>query len=444
MKEKRNFLILGLGRATTPIVKFLLKRGERVFGYDLIEEKKNQFSSSPNFTFISSEMISQLPRPIVAIVSPGIAENNPLVLSAQEIGEVVSDVEFIYQVVREERRPMIVAITGTNGKSTTTALLGSILKMAKRKVFFGGNLAPGKPAGCCLFGKDEILVFEVSSFQLEKIKEFRPRVAILLNIQKDHLDRYLSWEDYFGAKRNIFRNQTEDDIAILNYDDPGSRMMAKEIRSKIFWFSSKRKKFPGIYWQNGKGLISLSGKREMTLRLPQKEWLNLENILAVSLAASLLGITEKEIINGIKNFSGLPHRMEFVRKVRGVSFVNNSMATNPSAFASSLNSFSRPVILIAGGKNKGFSLKEYLKPIEERSKFLILIGEVKEKLYQSLPSAVRKRTYLANSLREAVKEAFLRARRNDIVLFSPGFSSFDMFRDFIDRGNSFKKMVRSL
>lgn len=446
-KIGENFLILGLGRATSPIVKFLLARKNRVFAYDLLENKKQPFLCDRNFTFVPPDKIPELPEPLTIIISPGISEDSEIALLAKEKGRVISDVEFVYQILAERREIKVVAITGTNGKSTTTALLGAILKRIKKEVFVGGNIAPGKPAGAALFEKKDTFIFETSSFQLEKIKEFRPNIAILLNVKKDHLDRYGCWRKYIMAKANIFLNQKEGDIAVLNYDDPQTRRIAQKIKSNIFWFSL-RQEVNGIYWKEGISYIKFFGEKEIKLFQDSDILLrgkfNLENILAASLVAYLLGVTKEEIIEGIKNFPGLPHRMEFVRKINGVSFVNNSMATNPSAFGYSLSAFFQPVILIAGGKNKGFSFSEYVKPIEKHVKFLVLIGEVKDKLFDLLPLSVRRKTYLAPSLKKAVEKAFAVAQKDDVILFSPGFSSFDMFKDFIDRGNSFKKIVRSL
>ncbi|MEO0100313.1 MAG: UDP-N-acetylmuramoyl-L-alanine--D-glutamate ligase [candidate division WOR-3 bacterium] len=447
LEKERFFLVLGLGRATTPIVQFLLWQEKKVFAHDEVSEKGKPFLANKHFTFVPLEEIPKLPEPLITVISPGISEDSQLVLFAKKKGEVISDIEFVYQILRKRAGIKIVAITGTNGKSTTTALLGNILQKAKKRVFVGGNIAPGKPAGAALFTKKDIFIFEVSSFQLEKIKDFRPHGAVLLNIGEDHLDRYGNLEKYIAAKANIFLNQKEDDFAVLNYDDCRVRTIAKKIKAKIFWFSL-RKKIQGIFWQNGIGYIKLPGEEEKeilrTTDVALKGKFNLANTLAVSLVAYLFGLGKKEIIKGIRSFPGLPHRLEFVRKVGSVQFINNSMATNPAAFAASLSVFPKPVILIAGGKNKGFSLTDYERPMKEFAKYIILIGEVQQALFNTLSPSLRQKTYLASSLKEAVKKALKIAQKNDIVLFSPGFASFDMFKDFVDRGNSFKRIVRSL
>ncbi len=371
------------------------------------------------------------------------AEESEAVLKGRKKGEVISDIEFVYRNIQGR----ICAITGTNGKSTATALLGKVLETGKRKVFWGGNIAPGKPAGFALTSHKEIFVFEVSSFQLEKIKDFKPNIAILLNITFDHRDRYKCLEDYIAAKANIFKNQGEDDVAILNYDDLFVRGLAKKIAARVFYFSLV-KEVVGSYLRRGNIYIKLPGEmpeRILSVKdIKIKGKFNWQNVMAVSLAARLLGLEPKEIRRGVKRFSGLPHRLEFVRRLRGVDYINNSMCTNPDAFAKTLASFEKPVVLIAGGKNKGFSLSEYVKPIEEHSRWTILIGEVREELFRELSKDWQKKTYCADSLRSAVFKAVEVAKRNDIVLFSPGFASFDMFRDFQERGREFKRIVCGL
>ncbi len=445
---KGAYLILGLGRATRAIVHFLLKRGGVVFGYDKDWEKGKEFIKKKNFTFISQEEISSLDKDLIIITSPGIAEDSEVSKLARKQGEIISDIEFVYQYLysRQAPHPIIVAITGTNGKSTTTALLGSILRKAGKKVFWGGNIAPGKPAARALNEKKEIFVFEVSSFQLEKIKDFKPNLSILLNISPDHLDRYRNLEEYISAKANIFSNQTETDLAILNYDDPRVRVLKNKIRARVFYFSCKSEVF-GAYLQNGVIYTKEGKKGKRLLSLAEikiNHHLHIENTLAASLAATILGVKPREIKEGIKEFPGLPHRLEKVISLSGVDYINNSMATNPAALVNSLRRFKKPVILIAGGQNKGFPLKEYVKPIKERCKYTILIGDVRKRLYEEFSPDERKKVYCADSLREAVLKASEIAKRNDIVLFSPGFASFDMFKNFMARGEAFKRIVGSL
>ncbi len=445
LEMQNDFLILGLGRATRPIVKFLLKKGKRVFGYDEIRDKGEDFLNYPNFTLVTQEDLLNLPSHLVVIASPGISRTHPLLSLGKEKGEVISDIEFVYRMLKGKGK--IVGITGTNGKSTSCALLGKILTNAGMSAFWGGNIAPGKPAGSALFSPKEIFIFEVSSFQLERVKDFKPDIGILLNITKDHLDRYQSWQEYAETKMNLFRQQRKGDIAILNYDDFFLRKRGKDLESEIFWFSAK-KKVLGTWFFQEKGYLTLQDQKEGFLfslsDINLRGSFNRENVLAVSLAAYLLGVSEVKIREGIRSFKGLPHRLEFVRRISGVSFINNSMATNPMAFARSLSAFEHPVILIAGGVNKGLSLREYVEPMKRHSKFRIFIGKVKEELFNTLPPSLRRDTLLVSSLRSAVGVAREIAQKGDVVLFCPGFASFDMFRDFIHRGNFFKRVVREL
>jgi UDP-N-acetylmuramoylalanine--D-glutamate ligase len=293
-------------------------------------------------------------------------------------------------------------------------------------------------------GRWEILVAEISSFQLEAIEAFRPRLSILLNITEDHLDRYPTYEAYIEAKARIFLNQNSGDLSILNRDDPIVRKLGKQVRARKIHFSLKEKLPEGAFL-NGEGVVLRIGPQEETYsltRAPLKGIHNVENMMAAITAARTLGCSKEAIENALNGFVGLEHRLEFVREIGGVRYYNDSKGTNVGSVVKSLQSFSEPVILIAGGKDKNGDLGPLREGIRSHVKRLILIGEAKERMNRELGGLTD--TATATSLEEAVALAHRSARKGEVVLLSPACSSFDMFKDYKERGKVFKDAVHRL
>jgi len=313
-----------------------------------------------------------------------------------------------------------------------------------RKVGVGGNV--GEPLILFAEGRNrwEVLVVEISSFQLEAIEEFRPRFTVLLNITEDHLDRYPRYADYIDAKARIFANATLQDTAILNRDDPIVMRLAEKVPAKKVFFSLKEKVEEGAF-SDGRGITLKLGGREEEYSLesaPLKGVHNVENMMAATAVARLFGCSKPAIEAALNRFRGLEHRVELVREIDGVRYYDDSKGTNVGSVVKSLQSFSEPVILIAGGKDKKGDLGPLKELIQNRVKRLILIGEAKERMARDLGALTD--TVSADSLEEAVLVARRSAKKGDVVLLSPACSSFDMFKDYKERGRVFKEAVRRI
>ncbi|MBI3596898.1 MAG: UDP-N-acetylmuramoyl-L-alanine--D-glutamate ligase [Nitrospirae bacterium] len=449
--DGRRVTVVGLGRSGQAATRLLIQRGARVTVTDrrspaelegpltALKEcsVRYQIGGHPETAFQDADLI---------VMSPGISlESVEAIQAAKARGvPVIGEIELGFSFAKAP----IVAITGTNGKSTTTALTGEILKAAGHRVFIGGNL--GRPVCEAVLERTkwDWIVVEVSSFQLETIRTFRPRVAALLNVTPNHLDRYRGLEEYLAAKMRIFENQTADDVAVVNADDPLVLKWADSIRSRRVFISRSPRPEPGVYLNSGRvvsvGASAPSDRVEILRQeaIPLQGSHNIENVLAASAVGIVCGCAPDRIREAVKGFKGLEHRLEPVRRRNGVLYVNDSKATTVAALAKALEAFSEPIVLIAGGRDKGgeFSLLRDL--IRHRVKLALMIGEARPTLRAAwgdlLPFVEVK------SLEEAVERAAREAVSGDVVLLSPACSSFDMFRDFEDRGRRFKEAVNRL
>jgi UDP-N-acetylmuramoylalanine--D-glutamate ligase len=383
-------------------------------------------------TFLKADLI---------VVSPGVDLNIEPIQKALEKGiRIISEIELAYHFIHIP----IIAVTGTNGKTTTTLLIGEMVKEAGKRVGVGGNV--GDPLILFADGGDrwEVLVVEISSFQLEAIEAFRPRFSILLNITEDHLDRYRQYEDYIEAKVRIFMNQNSGDVAVLNRDDPIVMRYEAKVKAKKVFFSLKESLKEGVFFED-QSIVFRVGNKEENYSLAEvslKGIHNVENMMAAISASRILGCTKKEIESVLARFEGLEHRVEFVREIEGVRFYNDSKGTNVGSVVKSLQSFSEPIVLIAGGKDKKGDLSPLRELIRNRVKQLILIGEAKERMGRELGRGTD--TVVAKTMEEAVTLAYQSAKRGEVVLLSPACSSFDMFKDYKERGRIFKEAVRRL
>jgi UDP-N-acetylmuramoylalanine--D-glutamate ligase len=334
-----------------------------------------------------------------------------------------------------------VGITGTNGKSTVTTLTGLMLRKAGKKVLVAGNIGNAltdDPAQ--LRGRDWI-VAELSSFQLEDIETFRPKAATILNVTQDHLDRYHTIEEYAEAKARVFMNQTEDDVLVLNFDDPVVRAMANRTRARVVPFSRVERIDGGVYL-DGDAIVY---RGERICRVGEMKITgvhNVENAMAASALALAAGASRDAVEAALREFPGLEHRLEFVRERNGVTYINDSKGTNVGAVVKSVEGFTRPVILIAGGLDKGSDFSPLYDLFKEKVKLLILIGKAAAKMAKALGPATE--TVFAETLADAVLLSARRAAAGDVVLLSPACASFDMFKDFEDRGRQFKEAVGKL
>ncbi|HKV05888.1 MAG TPA: UDP-N-acetylmuramoyl-L-alanine--D-glutamate ligase [Candidatus Acidoferrales bacterium] len=390
------------------------------------------FGGHPASIFIEQELI---------VVSPGVPENLPQLVIARVKGiPVWSEVELAWRLLRGK----LVAITGSNGKTTTTSLVAHILETGGIATLTGGNI--GVPLLSLVESSTDssVTVAEISSFQLEAVEEFRPEIGVLLNLTPDHLDRHGSFEKYAAAKMRMFEKQLEHDAAVLNADDPEvTRRMPT--RPHVFWFSRRKHVAQGaflrddqiIFREEGSEVV-LGHRADISLRGEH----NVENVLAACAAAYLAGATPAAIANGIKTFRGVEHRLEFVAEIGGVQFYNDSKATNVDAALKAMEAFPGPLIVILGGKDKGSPYTPLREPLHERADMAILIGGAAQKIASDLTDAVP--LVNAGTLGRAVQMAMDRARPGTVVLLAPACSSFDQFENYEHRGRAFKELVGKL
>ena len=442
----KKVLVVGMARTGIATAKLLREKGSLVTTTEARPEEEmgeavqelkgmdlsTEWGGHQTETFLKQDLI---------VVSPGVDLNiDPIQKAIRHGVRVISEIELAYHFIRVP----ILAITGTNGKTTTTLLLGEMLKEDGRRVGVGGNV--GEPLILFADGRSrwEVLGAEISSFQLEAIEDFRPRISVLLNITEDHLDRYSSYSDYIQAKARIFANQNSGDLAVLNRDDPIVMQLGEKVKAKKVMFSTREKLEEGAF-SNGQTIsLRLGGKREeySLAKTPLKGIHNVENMMAALTAARIFGCSRRAVQNVLDRFKGLEHRLEFVREIGGVRFYNDSKGTNVGSVVKSLQSFSEPVILIAGGKDKNGDLSPLKELVEKQVKHLILVGEAKERMNHELGGLTD--TVMAKSMEEAVSLARQRAKGGEVVLLSPACSSFDMFKDYKERGKVFKEAVRRL
>ncbi len=383
-------------------------------------------------TFLEQDLI---------VVSPGVPAKLPALERARARGiPVWSEIELAWRFLRGT----LVAITGSNGKTTTTSLVAHILKTAGIPAFAGGNI--GVPLLSLTESSTDatVTVAEISSFQLETIESFRPEIGVLLNLTPDHLDRHESFDDYARTKMRLFENQLDRDAAVLNADDPEvTRRMPS--RPRIFWFSRRTRVAEGAFLRGGEIIFRSDGAEIVVARRDEIQLRgehNLENVLAACAAAHLAGAAPGAIASGVKTFRGVEHRLEFVAEIGGVTFYNDSKATNVDAALKAVEAFPGPLVVILGGKDKGSPYAPLREPLRARARAAILIGAAAEKIGAELGDAVA--IEQAGTLDRAVELARKRAKPGDVVLLAPACSSFDQFENYEQRGRVFKELVVKL
>jgi len=471
--ENKNIAVVGLGKSGIALVKLLSQLGAKLTvndkkNRDGILKDLNELSDKVEKIVDSGHPPEALEKAELVVVSPGVPLSTPSIVSAVYKGiPVIGEIELSWNILNLLKKDVqIIGITGSNGKSTTSTLTYEFLKKDGKKVFLAGNI--GFPMAEVVYqllnNKIELdyLVLELSSFQLEGIKNFKAQYASILNITPDHMDRYSSMKEYIEAKAKIFKNQDGQDYLILNMDDKNTVSAIEHLRDvylkkgklpNILYFSRFQRVY-GTFLENNairfnareEFPVSVINEMENTV-LPVDTFKikgvhNIENIMAASLLALCAGCKGESIKEVVKEFPGLPHRMEIVREIDGVTYINDSKGTNVDAVKKSLESFTGGVILIAGGRDKDGDFKVLREIVSKKVKTLILIGEASQKIADALGDLVP--TYFENDMKSAVIRAKEIAKRGDIVLLSPGCASFDMFRNFEHRGEVFKEIVNSL
>jgi UDP-N-acetylmuramoylalanine--D-glutamate ligase len=443
--HNKKTLVVGLGVTGVATSLFLKERGARV----TVSEQRDREAILPTIQQLSTQGVEleigthrreTFLNADLIVVSPGVPLDIAPLQAAHERGvEIISEIELASRYIQKP----IIAVTGTNGKTTTVNLIAEIFKAAGKKIFLGGNV--GNPLiEYVLHGHDEeYIIAEISSFQLEGIDTFKPFISVLLNLHHDHLDRYDSYNDYITAKARLFTNQSTEDYSVLNADDPAIEKMSSALNTTTLYFSGKRRVPNGCYYENHHVYFT-HGTAQTSLRFDHLYLQgnhNLHNIMAAAVVSKLCGCPEEKIQYAVEHFKGLPHRLEFLQEVNKIKFYNDSKATNVSSVARALEALTPPVILIAGGKDKGGDYGPLTPLIKEKVKTLILIGEATKKMSQAFQAATT--IIEAETLEEAFRRSLEQATPGDTILLSPACSSFDMFADYKERGNVFRALVDS-
>jgi UDP-N-acetylmuramoylalanine--D-glutamate ligase len=453
LKDKK-IMVIGLAKSGVCMVRFLVAQGAKV----TVSDHKSKAELSTALEQIEDlqleyDLGGHTPKKFIEqdliILSPGVSPQLKIFDYARHNGvKVTGEFEFANWFIKEP----VIAITGTNGKTTTTYLIHKILKESGVDAWIGGNYGTPVIEYVASGKKAQVLVLEVSSFQLELCEKFNPKNVVFTNLAENHLDRYKSMEDYINAKRRIFANTNPTTTSILNADDNAVIELARDPavqRGRIFYFSRKAALEPQI--MNIGGIVNI--KDELRVRTgPEIESVSIkdirakgkhsiENLMAAILAAREHGATREAIQAVINNFKGIPHRLEYVRRVGGVEFFNDSKATNVHSVKRALDSFDENVILIMGGKDTNLSYESLRDMVRKKVKSLILVGEAKERINRDVGDFCE--TYLIGTFEEAVLIAYQKSRIGDTVLLSPGCSSFDMFDSYVERGNYYKDIVNS-
>jgi len=442
----KRVLVVGLGKSGVASALFLKNHGARVTVSDTKsgDELRNEIpvlldhgitvetGGHGERTFRGQDLI---------VVSPGVPVDAPPLVQARALGEsVIGEIELAAQFLPGP----IVAITGSNGKTTTTTLTGEILTAAGFPALVGGNIGTPAISLTDRAKPETAIVLEVSSFQLETIQTFRPKVAVVLNVTPDHLDRHRTFEAYVDAKARIFENQQGTDFAVLNADDPTCATLPTRTKAQVFWFSRQKEVQQGAYAHNGNIMFrDGTGQREImqVSEIPLKGAHNLENVLAAACAGALMGCTPEKIRQAVRDFKAVEHRLEFVATIRGVDYYNDSKATNVDATIKALESFPANIHLILGGKDKGSDYTVLNDLLRQRVKCVYTIGTAAAKIESQIKGA---EVVHAETLENAIRKANAAAQSGDVVLLAPACASFDQFKSYEHRGKVFKEIVSGL
>ncbi len=440
MTEIKKISVVGLAKSGVAAAQLALSKGMAVFVSDSadnpdLREKLAELRALGADGELGGHSDAVLNADLI-VVSPGVRLDIPILLSARQRGiPVVSEIEFAYRFARGR----IIAVTGSNGKSTTATLIARIFSDAGIHTILAGNIGMPYSAVVERTTPETVTVLELSSFQLEALSTFRADVAVLLNLSPDHLDRYDSPQDYYRAKFHIFDRQTEDDFAVLFADQPEVSALADRVSSRVLWFSAQKPVSPGAFCRDG---LVFRGDEEILpadqIGIPGPH--NLANALAGVASTIPFGIPADSVAASLKNFTGIEHRLERFMERDGVLFVNDSKSTNPDSLRYALLSFDRPIVLIAGGYDKGADFAELAPIFAQKVKAAIFTGDTGQKMASQLCGSLV-HCAVVPDFDDAVRRAISLATSGDVVLLSPGCASFDRFKNFEERGRYFKQLV---
>jgi UDP-N-acetylmuramoylalanine--D-glutamate ligase len=460
--SQKNIVVVGLGVTGAAVARFLSNRGAAVIVTDRASERdlgsKVQEFQAPGISLeLGRHRSETFEKADLIVLSPGVSHTIKPILQARERGvPVMGEIELASRYIRQP----VVAVTGTNGKTTTTELLGDMLKRSGCRVFVGGNI--GNPLIDYADGKQEadVIVAEISSFQLDTIETFRPHVGVLLNITADHLDRYPNFEAYAASKIRLFENQQASDIAVLNGSDPLVRSLTENLKSRKLIYPNPASDEEGAILNHHR--ITIGSKKLVTpdkkFRIPHSAFRipvsldltkikltgrhNLENACAAGLAALAAGAQPDAIQGTLNQFQGSAHRLEYIETIDDVEFYNDSKATNVDAVIRAVECFNKPVLLIMGGLDKGGNFKELRKVVSRHVKKLFVMGQATDLIRTALEDTTP--TTTVTSMADAATQAYRAGSPGDVVLLSPGCASFDMYDNYAQRGDDFKESVAKL
>ena len=448
--QGKKVLVFGSGKSGIGASDLLAKVGAFPVIYDgNAEIDKDAVVHKTDGAYPVTVYAGELPKEVqdsldLVVLSPGVPTDLPLVKSFYEQGlPVWGEVELAYRVGDGE----VLAITGTNGKTTTTALLGKIMQDARESVFVVGNIGTPYTSKALEMKHNSVTVAEISSFQLETIDEFAPKVSAILNITEDHLNRHHTMEEYIRVKELITENQGTEDVCVLNYEDEVLREFGKHLTPRVVYFSSGRKLDEGIYLDGNK-IILKDGEKEIEvvktedLKLLGKH--NFENVMAAVAMAYYDGVSLDSIRKSICEFTAVAHRIEYVTEKKGVVYYNDSKGTNPDAAIKGIQAMNRPTLLIGGGYDKQSGYDEWIEAFDGKVRYLVLIGQTKEKIKEAAEKHGFHDIILCEDLKEAVKVCEEKAQPGDAVLLSPACASWGQFDNYEQRGDMFKEYVRNL
>lgn len=443
-------LVAGTGKSGISAARLLLKHDARVLLFDEnVERDKTklmeQLENSPLLEIHLGELTDEILDNIsMMVISPGIPVDAPFVekVKARDI-PIWSEIELAYSFDRGS----IAAITGTNGKTTTTALTGEIMKAWNPNTIIVGNIGIPYTKLCDTTTKESVTVAEISSFQLETIVDFHPKVSAVLNLTPDHLNRHYTFENYGNVKLSISKNQSNEDVIVLNYDDKYTRAMGDKVNCRVVYFSRKEKLPNGVYVDDGKIVISDDGKKQQVVELKDLKLMgahNVENVLAAVGITYYMGVPAEVIGRVAASFKAVEHRIEYVDTIEGVAYYNDSKGTNPDAAIKGIQAMTAPTFLIGGGYDKGSAYDEWIDSFDGKVKELVLIGQTADKIEETAKRHGFTNVVKKDSLEAAVKYCSEKAVSGDAVLLSPACASWGMFDNYEQRGRMFKEYVAGL
>ena len=448
--NNKNVLVVGCGISGIGSTKLLEKVGANPILFD--ENKKvdpnavrERFGEETKAAIVIGELPKEMEMGIdIVVLSPGVPSDTAFADSFRNRNiPVIGEIELAYLCAKGQ----ILAITGTNGKTTTTALCGKIVEEYFASSFIVGNIGNPYTDAALQMMEETVTVAEISSFQLETIEKFHPKVSAILNITEDHLDRHHTMENYVFTKQNITKNQTAEDICVLNYEDPYTAEFMAKCPAKVVCFSSARKLENGYYLEGENIVYAQNGEEAVLMNIHEMKLLgihNVENVMAAIAITEGFGIPREHIIKVVKQFSAVEHRIEYVTTVNDVDYYNDSKGTNPDAAIKAVQAMNRPTIVIGGGYDKDSQYDEWIESFGDKVRWLILLGQTREKIEQCAKKHGFANVILVDSLEEAVAESYKKANPGEAVLLSPACASWGMFPNYEVRGKMFKEFVHKL